>query len=101
MVEAGSHDVVVVIDPDNVIVETNEANNIQKVSKKMGSNLGVLDVGVEVIAQYTVPAIVLGATMALAGVVAVVMTGRREEAKIRFAEKSSMISNLDDEDMVF
>ena len=101
MVEAGNHDVVVVIDPDNVIVETNEANNIQKVSKKMGSNLGVLDVGVEIIAQYTVPAIILGATVALVGVVAVVMWGRREEAKIRFAEKSSMISNLDDEDMVF
>ena len=101
MVEAGNHDVVVVIDPENVIVETNEANNIQKVSKKMGSNLGVLDVGVEIIAQYTVPAIILGATVALVGVVAVVMWGRREEAKIRFAEKSSMISNLDDEDMVF
>ena len=101
MVEAGNHDVVVVIDPDNVIVETNEANNIVKVSKKMGSNLGILDVGVEIIAQYTVPAIILGATVALVGVVAVVMWGRREEAKIRFAEKSSMISNLDDEDMVF
>ena len=101
MVEAGNHDVVVVIDPDNVIVETNEANNIVKVSKKMGSNLGILDVGVEIIAQYTVPAIILGATVALVGVVAVVMWGRREEAKIRFAEKSSMISNLDDEDIVF
>jgi len=29
------------------------------------------------------------------------MWSRREEAKIRFAEKSSMLSNLDDEDMVF
>ena len=54
-----------------------------------------------IVAQYTVPTIILGATIALVGVVAVVMWSRREEAKIRFAEKSSMLSNLDDEDMVF
>ena len=103
MVEAGNHDVVVVVDPDNVIVETDESinSNIKKVSQKMGSNLGILDVGIEIVAQYTVPTIILGATIALVGVVAVVMWSRREEAKIRFAEKSSMLSNLDDEDMVF
>jgi hypothetical protein len=103
MVEAGNHDVVVVVDPDNVIVETDESidSNIKKVSKKMGSNLGVLDVGIEIVAQYTVPTIILGATISLVGVVAVVMWSRREEAKIRYAEKSSMLSNLDDEDMVF
>ena len=102
MVQAGRHDVVVVVDPDNVIVETDETNNIQKVSKKMGSNLGILDVGIEVIAQYSVPAIILGATFALIGVVGVVMYGRRIEALTRFAEKSSLIANLDDDDdMVF
>ena len=101
MVEAGNHDVVVVVDPDNVIVETDENNNIEAVSRTMGSNLGLLDVGIEIIAQYTVPAIILGATFALFGVVAVVMWSRREEAKIRYAEKSSMITNLDDEDIVF
>jgi len=101
MVEAGSHDVVVVVDPDNVIVETDENNNIQSVSRSMGSNLGILDVGIEIIAQYTVPTIILGATFALVGVVAVVMWSRREEAKIRYAEKSSMIANLDDDDIVF
>ncbi|MCS5555401.1 MAG: hypothetical protein NZ778_02720, partial [Arenicellales bacterium] len=101
MVEAGSHDVVVVVDPDNVIVETDENNNIESVSKSMGSNLGILDVGIEIIAQYTVPTIILGATFALVGVVAVVMWSRREEAKIRYAEKSSMIANLDDDDIVF
>jgi hypothetical protein len=103
MVEAGNHDVVVVVDPDNIIVETDESidSNIKKVSKKMGSNLGILDVGIEIVAQYTVPTIILGATISLVGVVAVVMWSRREEAKIRYAEKSSMLSNLDDEDMVF
>ena len=101
MVEAGRHDVVVVIDPDNIIVESDEDNNMEKVSKKMGSNLGVLDVGIEIIAQFTVPALIVGATIALLGVVVVVMRGRREEAKIRYAEKTSMLSNLDDEDLVF
>ena len=101
MVEAGRHDVVVVIDPDNVIVETDEGNNVQRVSKKMGSNLGALDVGIEIIAQFTVPTLIVGATLALLGVVAVVMRGRREEAKLRYAEKTSMLSNLDDEDLVF
>ena len=101
MVEAGRHDVVVVIDPDNVIVETDEGNNVQRVSKKKGSNLGALDVGIEIIAQFTVPTLIVGATLALLGVVAVVMRGRREEAKLRYAEKTSMLSNLDDEDLVF
>ncbi|SVA12501.1 uncharacterized protein METZ01_LOCUS65355 [marine metagenome] len=102
MVEAGSHDVFVVVDPDNIIVETDETNNIWKVEKKMGSNLGILDVGVEVIAQYSIPAIILGVTFALIGVVGVVMYGRRMEALTRFAEKSSLVANLDDEeDMVF
>ena len=102
LVEAGSHDVFVVVDPDNIIVETDETNNIQKVSKKMGSNLGILDVGVEVIAQYSIPAIILGVTFALIGVVGVVMYGRRMEALTRFAEKSSLVAYLEDEeDMVF
>ena len=102
LVEAGRHDVFVVVDPDNVIVETDETNNIQKVSKKMGSNLGILDVGVEVIAQYSIPAIILGVTFALIGVVGVVMYGRRMEALTEFAEKSSLVANLDDEeDIIF
>ena len=101
MVEAGRHDVFVVVDPDNIIVETNEDNNIRKVAEKMGSNLGALDVGIEIISQYTVPTLILGATIALLGVVTIVMRGRREEAKLRFAEKTSLLSNLDDEDLIF
>jgi uncharacterized membrane protein len=102
MVEAGSHDIVVVVDPDNVIVETDESNNFVKVDQKMGSSWGLLDVGVEIIARYSVPVIILGATFALIGVAGVVMYGRRMEALTRFAEKSSMLANLqDDDDMVF
>jgi hypothetical protein len=63
----------------------------------MGSNNGVLDVGVEIIARYSVPAIILGATFALIAVAGVVMYGRRMEALDRFAEKSSMISLSDDD----
>jgi hypothetical protein len=63
----------------------------------MGSNYGALDVGVELIATYSVPAIILGATFALISVAGVVMYGRRMEALDRFAEKSSMLSNQDDD----
>jgi hypothetical protein len=100
MVEAGSHDVIVVIDPDNMIVESDENNNFGA-PVVMGSNYGLLDVGIDVIAQYSVPAIILGATFALMGVAGVVMYGRRMEALARFAEKSSLLANLDDDDQVF
>jgi len=101
LVKAGSHDIAVVLDPDNMIVESNEENNIEMIPGKMGSNLGFIDVGVEIFAQYSVPAIILGATIALMGVAGVVMYGRRMEALTRFAEKSSLIANLSDDDQVF
>ena len=100
LVKAGTHEVSVVIDPDNMIVESNEDNNIRKVDD-MGSNNGILDVGVEVVATYSVPAIILGATIALMWVAGVVMYGRRMEALDRFAEKSSLLANLNDDDQVF
>jgi hypothetical protein len=96
LVEAGNHEVVVVVDPDNIIVETDEKNNFAKVPGTMGSNNGILDVGIEIVARYSVPAIILGATFALIAVAGVVMYGRRIEALDRFAEKSSMMANLDD-----
>ncbi len=100
--KAGSHDVAVVLDPDNMIVESNEGNNIMMVPKgQMGSTWGVLDLGVEIVAQYSVPAIILGATIALMWVAGVVMYGRRMEALARFAEKSSLMANLSDDDQVF
>ena len=101
MVEAGSHDIVVVLDPDNSVVETDEDNNVLAVNGKMGSDLGILDVGVEAIVQYSVPAIILGATFALFGVVGVVMYGRRMEALQRYQEKSSLLANLSDDDITF
>ena len=100
LVKAGTHEVSVVIDPDNMIVESNEDNNIMKVDE-MGSNNGILDVGVEVVATYSVPAIILGATIALMWVAGVVMYGRRMDALDRFAEKSSLLANLSDDDQLF
>jgi len=96
LVEAGTHEVVVVVDPENIIVETDEKNNFVSAGD-MGSNNGILDVGVEIVARYSVPAIILGATFALIAVAGVVMYGRRMEALDRFAEKSSMMANLDDD----
>ena len=102
MVEAGTHDVVVVVDPDNIIVETNEDNNVMAVEDgRMGSNLGFLDVGVEVIVQYSVPGIIVLATFALFGIVGVVMYGRRMEALQRYREKSSLMANMSDDDLRF
>ena len=84
------------------IVESDEDNNIMAVpGGEMGSNWGVLDTGVEIVAIYSVPAIILGATIALMWVAGVVMYGRRMEALARFAEKSSLIANLSDDDQVF
>ena len=93
--------IVVVVDPDNLVVETDEDNNIQATGKKMGSDLGIFDVGVEAVVQYSVPAIILGATFALFGVVGVVMYGRRMEALQRYQEKSSLLANLSDDDITF
>ena len=50
LAEAGTHEVVVVVDPENIIVETDEKNNY-KSAGKMGSNNGILDVGVEIYSQ--------------------------------------------------
>ena len=102
MVEAGNHEIVVVVDPDNNIVETDETNNIMAISGgKMSSTWGALDVGVDVVAKYSVPVIIVGATFSLVGVAGYVVWGRRVAALARFAELSSLMPGVDDEDMVF
>ncbi|SUZ82348.1 uncharacterized protein METZ01_LOCUS35202 [marine metagenome] len=102
MVQAGNHDIVVVVDPDNVIVETDETNNIRRIpGGKMSSTLGVVDVGVDVIAKYSVPVIILGATFSLIGVSGYVIYGRRIAALSRFAELSSLLPGMEDDDLRF
>ena len=100
MVEPGNHNIVVVIDPDNNIVETDENNNIERIGN-MKSPLGSLDVGRELVVRYAVPAIIVGATFSLFGVAGYVIWGRRLEALARFSELSSLLPGSDDDDMVF
>ena len=104
MVLAGNHDIVIVVDPDNVIVETDESidSNMRKIpGGKMSSTLGVVDVGVDVIAIYSVPVIILGATFSLVGVAGYVIYGRRIAAISRFAEMSSLLPGMEDEGLRF
>jgi len=100
MVEPGNHDIVVVVDPDNTIVETDENNNIEKIGT-MKSPMGSLDVGRELVIIYAVPAIIIGATFSLFGVAGFVIWGRRIEAIARFSEQSSLLPGSKDDDMVF
>lgn len=102
MIEAGNHQIVVVVDPENNIVETDESNNIQSIpGKEMSSTWGALDVGVDVVATYSVPVIIIGATFSLAGVAGYVIWGRRTMALARFAEMSSLVPGQEDDDMSF
>ena len=100
MVEPGNHDIVVVVDPDNNIVETDENNNIERIGN-MKSPLGSLDVGRELVVRYAVPTIIIGATFSLFGVAGYVIWGRRVEALARFSELSSLLPGSDDDDIVF
>ena len=100
MVEPGSHRIVVVVDPDNNIVETDENNNIESVGS-MKSPLGNLDVGRELVVRYSVPVIIIGATFSLFGVAGYVVWGRRIAALARFSELSSLLPGNDDDDMLF
>jgi subtilase family serine protease len=97
-VTAGSHDVVVVVDPDNNIVEVSEADNLRKVNEELSSNSPFLDVAGEIISDWALPFGVLILTFSLFGVLFLVGRGRRAEVKGRLAEQSSLISVLQDED---
>ena len=102
MVEAGNHDIVVVVDPDNNIVETDESNNIMSIDGgKMSSKWGALDVGVDVVANYAVPTIIVGATVSLMGVAGFVVWSRRIAAISRFQELSSLLPGTEDDDLIF
>lgn len=97
IVEAGSQDIVVYVDPDNNIIESDESNNFWVMDKKMGSNNRFLDPILQAVATYSVPVIIIGATIALGAVAAVVISGRRIEAMREYAEKKSMMAYTDEE----
>jgi len=97
-VTAGSHDVVVVVDPDNNIVEVSEADNLRLVNEELTSSSPFLDVAGEIVSDWALPFGVLLLTFSLFGVLFLVGRGRRAEVKSRLAEQSSLISVLQDED---
>ena len=96
-VSAGSHDVVVVVDPSNTIVEVSESDNIRVVGDGLSSDSPFLDVAGEVISDWALPFGVLVLTFSLFGVLYLVGRGRRADVKDRLAEQSSLISVLEDE----
>ena len=91
-VRAGSHEVVVVLDPDNNIVESNERDNIWSVSDDLSSSNGWVDVAAETLGAWSVPAIIILLTLSLLGVAGFVMWSRRREALSRVAEQSSLVT---------
>ena len=96
-VSAGSHDVVVVVDPSNTIVEVSESDNIRILGDELSSDSPFLDVAGEVISDWALPFGVLVLTFSLFGVLYLVGRGRRADVKDRLAEQSSLISVLEDE----
>ena len=96
-VSAGSHDIVVVVDPSNTIVEVSESDNIRILGDELSSDSPFLDVAGEVISDWALPFGVLVLTFSLFGVLYLVGRGRRADVKDRLAEQSSLISVLEDE----
>ncbi len=91
-VKAGNHDIVVVIDPDNMIVESSERDNIQEVEGGLKSSNGWIDQATETLGKWSVPSIIILLTLSLLAVAGLVMYGRRKEAMAKVAEQSSLIA---------
>ena len=97
-VSAGSHDVVVVVDPSNSIVEVSESDNIRLIEDELSSDSPFMDVAGEIISDWALPFGVLLLTFSLFGVLYLVGKGRRADVKNRLAEQSSLISVLQDDE---
>jgi hypothetical protein len=96
-VTAGSDKVVVVIDPELNIVEVSDDDNYLEVTEKLQSNNPVLDVALVVVGKWSVPTIIMAATVGLLGVAGLMMISRRKEALDRVAEQSSLLQGLDED----
>ena len=94
-VTAGNHDVQVIVDPGNLIIEANEANNRKDIGQLSSEN-GWVDVAMEVAGEWSVPTMILLLTIALIAVAGMVMISRRREALARVDAQSSMMS-IDEE----
>ena len=95
-VTAGNHDVQVIVDPGNLIIEANENNNRKNIGELSSEN-GWLDVAFEVAGEWSVPTMILLLTIALMAVAGMVMIARRREAFDMVAAQSSMMSSIDEE----
>ena len=91
-VKAGNHEIVVIIDPDNMIVESSERDNIFEIEGGLKSNNGWIDQATETLGAWSVPAIIILLTLSLIAVAGLVMYGRHIEALSTVAEQSSLIS---------
>ncbi len=94
-VVAGSKGVYVVVDPMKQIVEAKEDNNIKAVSEPLESPSPFFDVAGKVVGKTALPFAVILLTLSLLGVVYFVGKARREEAKQRIAEQSSLVTVLE------
>ncbi|MEE2747970.1 MAG: CARDB domain-containing protein [Candidatus Thermoplasmatota archaeon] len=94
-VTAGNHQVQVMVDPGNLIIEANEANNRKDIGELSSEN-GWVDVAMEAAGSWSVPTMILLLTIALIAVAGMVMISRRREALARVDAQSSMMS-VDDE----
>ncbi|HIG19754.1 MAG TPA: hypothetical protein EYQ78_03125 [Candidatus Poseidoniales archaeon] len=91
-VKAGNHDIVLVIDPDNMIVESSERDNIFELEGGLKSSNGWIDQATETLGAWGVPGIIILLTLSLMAVAGLVMYGRRKEALAKVAEQSSLLS---------
>jgi hypothetical protein len=94
-VTAGNHDVYVIVDPGNLIIEANEANN-RKDLGQLSSENGWIDVALEAAGEWSVPTMILLLTIALMVVAGMVMVARRREALARVDAQSSIMTVDDD-----
>jgi len=94
-VTAGSHEVVLIIDPNDNIIEKDENDNIKKVDELSSSN-PVMDVALEVVSVWALPFGVFLLTISLLSVVYLVGRGRRSSALDRIAEQTSLMGSLND-----
>ena len=83
--------------PEINIVEVSDDDNYLSVDEKLQSNNPVLDVAMVVVSKWSVPTIIMAATIGLLGVAGLMMVSRRKEALDRVAEQSSLLQGLDEE----
>ena len=97
-VVAGSHDVIVVLDPNDNVVEQKESDNTLKVNRELSSSNPFMDVAGQVVGKWALPTGVLLLTLSLLMVVYLVGRGRTRDAAQRIAEQSSLINVIQNEE---